>query len=471
MNSLYKFLFLFIALGLSSCGDEFLELAPSNSLPVDQAVVTVADMETALMGAYSQMQNSDWYGRYFVLVPDVMSDDVKQNAQANRAKDWAEYIGNVNDGHSIPEEIWTEVYEGINRANLVINANVDVPSLVQEDANQFLGEARAIRALAHFDLVRIYAQHYSFSSGGSHAGVPIVTSFDQDAEPTRNTVNEVYDAVIADLNAAIGLMTQDRGRGFFSSDAAKALLARVYLYKEDWTNAESTASQVIESGSFSLTAGDSYIDQWNLTGFSPDAILDVIQTEQDNMGANALGGMYNVTGYGDYLPSLDLVNLIDENDVRSQLFAFDETLGGGDLGDLRVAKYPSNVGENNTPVLRLSETYLIRAEARARLGNEAGAIEDLMTIRRRAWVDAPDVTASGQALLDEIELEKRIELMYEGHRLWELTRRQKGVIRNDCTAPGDACQINYPNDRFILPIPIQEIFANPNMAQNPGFSS
>lgn len=467
MKVLYnRILIALLVFGLSACGEDFLELEPSDKLGVASAVQTVPDMETALIGAYSQMQNSDWYGRYFVLVPDVMSDDVKQNAQANRAKDWAEYIGNVNDGHAIPEEIWTEVYEGINRANLVINSEPEIPASLAADADQFRGEAFAIRAIAHFNLVNIYGQHYEFTAGASHLGVPIVTAFDQDAEPSRNTVAEVYDAVINDLNTAIMLMSQDRGRGFFSADAAKALLARVYLYQGDFANAEQFADEVIESGSFSLTSGDNYLAQWNEIGFSPDAILDVVQTVQDNFGANALGGMYNVTGYGDYLPSRDLMDLIDSMDIRKQLFTFDET-----LGDFRVAKYPSDNGEDNTPVLRLSEMYLIRAEARAINGNEAGAIEDLMAIRRRAWASAPDVTASGQELIDEILLEKRIELAYEGHRLWELMRNQQGVVRTDCTAPDGACSIAYPNDRFILPIPIQELAANPNITQNPGFTN
>ena len=145
-----------------------------------------------------------------------------------------------------------------------------------------------------------------------------------------------------------------------------------------------------------------------------------------------------------------------------------ETLGGV-FGNLRVDKFPSLVGADNTPVVRLAEMYMIRAEARARTGNEAGAIEDLMTIRSRAWASAPMVTATGQALLDEIEEEKRIELSYEGHRLWELMRMQRDVVRTDCTAPAEVCTITYPNDRFIIAIPDTELAANPNITQNAGY--
>ncbi len=455
---------LILMLSATSCGEELLDITPSTALPPDIAIQSVADMETVLLGVYSQMQNSDYYGRYFILVPDVMSDDVKQNASANRAKEWAEFNGNEID--FIAEEIWTEVYEVILRANTVINSGLEFPAAVKDLGDQLLGEAYAIRALAHFDIARIYAQTYNFSSGGSHPGVPIVTEFDPDAEPTRATVGEVYQAVLSDLDRSISLMNQSRGTGFFSRDAAVALQARIALYMSDFAKAESLASQVIDGGNFSLTSTEGYLDAWAANGSAPDVIFEVIMTESDNNGGDALGRMYINEGYGDYLPSLDLVNLIDSNDIRSQLFKFDETLAGV-YGTIRVNKFPNINGEDNTPVIRLSELYLIRAEARAMTGNEAGAIEDLMTIRQRAWPTAPAVTATGEALLDEIEREKRIELMFEGHRLWDLMRKGRSVMRTDCTAP--ICEINYPNERFILPIPQQELVANPNISQNPGY--
>jgi len=460
---------LLLLFGLSSCGDDFLDIDPTNALSPDN-LQTVDDLETLLLGTYSQLQDDDWYGRYFVLVPDIMSDDVKQNSQANRGKDWAEYVGTVNDIHNIPVDIWTELYEGIIRMNTIINADIEVPPAVQDDADQIVGEAYALRALTHFDLVRVFAQHYGFTNDNSHPGIPIVTEFDQDALPSRNTVAQVYDQIIADLNQAVSLLNQDEGRGRFSQPAAQALLARVLLYQSDWAKAEEEATKVINSSITSLTPTDAYVAQWYDIGFSPDAILDVVQTQQDNIGSDALGGMYNVTGYGDYLPSQDVVSLMNENDIRLELFEEDPALPDP-FGPLRMAKYRSDQGFDNTPVLRLAEQYMIRAEARAMQDDEAGAIEDLMTIRRRAWPDAPDVTATGQELLDEIEKEKRIELMFEGHRLWELMRKERGVFREDCTAPADAnaCEIPYPDNRFILPIPIQELNVNPNIAQNPGY--
>ena len=465
MKKIKIFFLSILVLSVVSCGEDFLEIEPSDSLSVDTAIESIDDMRAVLLGAYSQLQNSDYYGRYFVLVPDVMSDDVKQNSSANRAKEWAEYSGNPLD--FISEEIWTEIYEAINRLNTVINAELDLPSEVQADADQLVGEALALRGLAHFDVARIYAQHYGFTADASHPGVPIVTMFDETAEPARNTVGEVYSAVIADLEAGIAKMNDNRGTEFMSAIAAKAILARVYFYQEDYGRAKDLATEVINSDETSLTATDGYLDAWAGTGSAPDAIFEVVMTEADNNGSDALGRMYINEGYGDYLPSDDLRLIIDMNDLRSQLYKPDSTLGGGLFGWDRVNKFPSTVGEDNTPVIRLAEVYLIRAESRARTSDEDGAIEDLMAIRKRAWPDAADVDLSGQALIDEIIKERRIELAFEGHRLWDLMRLKRNVIRTDCSAP--ICEINYPNPRFILPIPAQEIDANPNVSQNDGY--
>lgn len=448
-----------------SCSENFLELSPSGALPESEAIQTLSDMETLLLGAYSQLQNSDYYGRYFVLVPDVMADDVKQNSSANRAKEWAEYSG--TDLDFISEEIWTEVYEAINRFNTIINAEVDLPPEVSDEADQIIGEAMALRGLAHFDICRIYAQHFGFTAGASHPGIPIITEFNETAEPARATVAEVYAAVISDLEAGISKMNINAdGPGRMTKTAAQALLARVYFYMENYSQAESMATTVINAAG-PLLPTESFLDAWAGTGTKPDALFEVIMTDVDNNGSDALGRMYINEGYGDYLPSDDLRLIINPEDLRSRLFKPDSTLGGGIFGWDRMNKFPSLIGADNTPVIRLTEVMLIRAEARARNNNEDGAIEDLMTVRRRAWPSAPDVSLSGNDLMEEIIKERRIELAYEGNRLWDLMRLKRDVVRTNCTAP--ICTITYPNDRFILPIPAQELDANSAMVQNAGY--
>ena len=118
-------------------------------------------------------------------------------------------------------------------------------------------------------------------------------------------------------------------------------------------------------------------------------------------------------------------------------------------------------------MIRLSEVYLNRAEAHARSGNDAGAQADLNLIRQRALATAPDVTLTGSDLLDEILIERRRELCYEGHRLFDITRHKQGVVRVDNT--GDTANYSYPGNYFIFPIPQPEMDLNPNITQNPGY--
>ncbi|MEM9299850.1 MAG: RagB/SusD family nutrient uptake outer membrane protein [Bacteroidota bacterium] len=470
MKLIYKSLIILTLVVISSCSEDFLELTPQQSISNDDFLKTFDDFQSAILGGYDQMQNSDWYGRYMILVPDVMGEDVKQNASANRAKEWAEYSGAPVD--FIPEEFWAEIYEGINIANSMINAEFEPPTSLTEEFNQILGEAYALRALAYFDLVRLFAQHYTFTSDASHLGVPIVLEFDVESKPARNTVAEVYSQIIDDFNQAISLMSIDPANaGYFSSEAAQALLSRVYLYMEDFGQAESLATAVISTGKFSLVSAADYPMQF-FNGNSPEAILEINFNLADNPGADHIGGMYKESGYGDYLPSEDLLNLIPDGDVRSTLFRIDTTSIGGIYGNLRVDKYPSegaDIATDNVPVIRLSEVYLIRAEARAKSSDDAGAQADLNLIRQRALPTAPDVTATGADLITEILNERRIELAFEGHSIFDVTRNELDVVRDDCTAPANACSISYPNDRFILAIPIEETDVNPNMIQNDSY--
>jgi hypothetical protein len=238
----------------------------------------------------------------------------------------------------------------------------------------------------------------------------------------------------------------------------------------DYAQAENYASLVINSGNYSLVSNADYVNQF-LDGNSSEAIFEIIFDLVDNPGSDHLGGMYKASGYGDYLPATDLLDIIPADDVRNEMFAADEGLSGA-FGSLRVNKFPSEgsvIGTDNIPVIRLSEVYLNRAEARANSSNDTGAQEDLNMIKQRGWADAPAVTATGDALVTEILNERRIELSFEGHRIHDVSRNKLDVVRVDCTSP--VCGITYPSARFILPIPIEETDVNPNIAQNPEYGT
>lgn len=456
-----------------SCSEDFLELTPQQSVANEDAITNLNDYYSSIAGVYNDLSSANYYGRYFVLVPDVMSDDVKQNSQANRVVEYAEYVANVSDGTAL--NMWTLMYRAINSANAIINAEVVVPAGVKDQQDHIIGEAYALRGLIYFDLVRLFAHHYSFTAGGTHLGVPIVTNFDAQAKPTRNTVREVYDQVINDMEMAIGLMgpSHSGDANKLSNTAVRALLARVHLYEENWTDAETRATEAISAGGYSLESNANYMNVWGDN--SSESLFEVSMTEADNRGSDALGRMYIVEGYGDYLPSDDVVNLYDPTDVRMGVFKADPLLSGA-YAPFRMDKYPDVQGWDNTKVIRLAEVYLIRAEARAEIGtNEAGARTDLDMVHQRGLATAPPNGDTGQALKDAIALERRMELCFEGQRLWDLRRKKQDITRTACTA--NVCSIPYSSNgadqslsnRTILPIPQSEMDANTNIEPNPGY--
>jgi len=451
----------------SACTDLVLE--PHASVSNDAYFSTVSDFEAAIIGAYDILSSAAYYGRSIHLMSDIMGNDVKQSGSANRYQEFADFEGQVVTGHGYETGLWTNGYIAINRVNMLLAAadGFEAPSALASDFNQLQGEAYAIRGLAHFDLVRMYGQHYTFTADASHPGVPIVLESDINSLPARNTVAEVYAQVISDLNTGISMMTETRDGAFMmSKEAAQAILSRVYLYMEDWSNAEAMATAVINSGKYALLPPGALIDIF-ATGGTSEAIFEMQMTVDDRRGSDSLGGMYRASGYGDYLPSRGLLDLMDPADIRQGWYREDPLLTGL-YGTRRVDKWPSTDNTDNVPIIRLAEMYLNRAEARAEMGQSAGAQADLNLIRQRGLATAPDVTATGQALLDEIALERRFELGFEGHSIHDLMRHKLGVTRiTDVT--GDVANMPYPCNFCILPIPQPETDVNTNITQNAGY--
>ncbi len=464
----YKVISLLILLNfLVSCSDSFLELTPQQSVPDTEALTNLEDFESSITGVYNLLSGSEYYGRYMILIPDVLADDVKQNAQANRIEDYAEHIQRVSDPDA--SRLWTTMYKAINALNTIINSDVEVAEVNRTKQNHIIGEALALRGLVYFDLVRMFAQHYTFTPDASHLGVPLVLNFSPEDEPSRNTVGEVYDQVISDMTTSLTLMSDNsrtNNSNTLSKIAVKALLARVYLNSENWNSAEAMATDVIDANNYSLIPNDKYYELWT-TDNSSESIFEISMTEVDNVGGQGIAGLYSQKVFGDYLPSNDVVKLYEPGDARLATFAEDDKLNG-EFAPFRMIKYPDINGFDNVKVIRLAEIYLIRAEARANIGtNIEGAQADYNVVHQRANADAADITATGLALKEAIFLERRLELAFEGQRLWDLMRMKMDIVRTQCTA--EICLIPYGSDTVILPIPQNETDANPNIEQNPGY--
>jgi len=455
--------------GAVSCSKDFIDLDNPQSLPLEGTIKDLNSLTNASNGVYSYFQEVDYYNRTFILFPDLVSDNAfisRRNVGFYLNYDNAALSSNDNNALGA----WAAMYRVISNANLAIAAGeaLTVSADQQASVNQVIGEMYAARALAHFDLVRLFAQPYTFTAGASHPGVPIVTTPQKEiAFPARNTVKEVYDQVIADFTKALTLLNVAKKGGYFTPDAAKALLSKVYLYKEDWASAENLASQVIASGNHNLLTNAQYVGSWG-EDFSPESIFEIENAPTDRAAVNGIGFFYEQTAYGDALATKDLYDTYAATDVRKQLIEEGVRENAEDPAYI-VHKYPKGLTtqDDNIKVIRLSEVYLIRAEALAsQPGKEVQALADLNTIIKRADPMALAVTVTGQALIDRIILERRKELAFEGNRLFDLTRRKMDVplIQSDKTTV-----IPYGASRLILPIPLSEKNANPDIQQNEGY--
>jgi starch-binding outer membrane protein, SusD/RagB family len=455
---------LILLLAVSSCKEKFLELNPPTSLTPGQALGTEADLLVALRGAYAGLRGVDFYGRTIPILGDVMADNAYQHSlNTNRYTLYNNYSYNVTDGNVLG--FWTTAYTVILRANNIISSSVAATANV----DQYKGEAYAIRALCYFTLVRNMAKPYT--DDPASLGVPIITSYNAELKPARNKVSEVYALIIADLNSAYTLMTKYTNSSQFSKYAAKALQAKVYLTMGDKTNAKTAALDVINNGGFTSLTTVNHAAYWASSIVRTDKLETLFEVSSDavgNLAFDALSYLYSQAGnYGDMVCSDELYALYEAGDSRRALYpVVPRPVGGATV--VSVAKFPVISGDySDTKVLRLSEMYLIAAEA-SLPANEADALTHVNYITSRRGATA--IASTGAPLFEDIIKERRKELAFEGDRYMDLMRLKREVVRST-NYPAAARNVLYTNFRRIFPIPQTEMDANANIRtqQNPGW--
>jgi len=456
----------------TSC-EEVLELEPEQSLPTEEALSNLNGLETAMRGAYSAMRSLGYYGRNFYVIPEAASDNILIVLNnSGRFLDENRFLLNAN---STQTGFWNVAYNIIARVNNVL-VNIDNIDDTQADQrNNLLVQAHFIRGLVYFDLARTFSQPWS-KGEGSQLGVPIVLQTEI-SNPPRNSLAEVYERAIADLNLSIEAWDAISNRNaswpapFFASKiAAQALLSRVYLYQQNYVEAERMATAVLNSG-YQLVARGSYVSYWNNEVFTDPGINRLIEDiflvrrlQEESLGADDLGLIYMDEGFGDLRPTEDILDLYSSNDVRRQLI---RTI----RGDEYIYKFPGRSGFpglTSTRVLRLSEIVLNRAEARAQLGDFSGAVSDMNRIRVRAGLN--NITPPQEEVLEQVYLERRRELAFEGHRYYDIFRTGRDLERIECNLPsGINCTVPFSSHLTAFPIPQGELNANPNMRQTEGY--
>lgn len=401
----------------TACSDR-LEFVPrDNQLLVDEALQTKEDYQALLNSCYDVLANT-FNGRSQKL-SFVMGDNA---ARPNANDDLLEaYNFNTLIFNGTIDDYFKQPYIAIRRTNALLaeltpEASAEL-GFSEEEADLLLNEARFIRALCYFDLVRKFGHPWGFTADNSHLGVVLRTTPTADILP-RATVGEVYQFLIDELTSvADGLPAQSAA--YANKYAAHALLAKIYFYQNDFTNAEQQASLVINSGQYALDLDDRYSGT-----ISSESIFAIVSTDIDRRSGE-LQGLFNTAGQPALSVSAETYNLIssEDSDTRNQFMV---PINEGQENEL-FGYNRFNASFFTIPVLHLTDMLLIRAESIAELnGDLSTARADINAIKERAYGGNLDkLLASGASratIIAEARLERRLETIGEGERIFDIKR-------------------------------------------------
>jgi hypothetical protein len=465
----YTYLFILLAAGsiLGSCSKSFVTKNPTDALPIGEALDTVTVLASDLNACYAELRKTDQYGRDFPVIGDLMADNTFLESD-NTGRYIVQYGYDVPITDAVTDSMWANSYNGILLCNQIIDANVTGGATI-------VSQAYAIRALLYFKLVTIWGTNYTADS--SAMGVPLVLHYNPTFLPTRASVGTIYTQIVNDLQASLGSSPPAYSNAeTLSQYSIEGILAKVYLYMGDYTDALKYATDVINNGNFTLVTAPNYLAFWDNSGIQSNMVEVMFEIDFDAVNNNDydnLGGIY-INGYQDLYCSSQLAQLYSPTDVRGQLLIWGVTKGGDSA--YLVNKYPNAEASDpdNPKVLRLSEVYLIGAEAAARTGNTTLAWTLLDSIAQTRDPQYAGYTQVADSLIPDITQERRKELAFEGDRLYDMNRL--GLAINRASNPGSAAQGNglsipYPDYRRIAPIPESELLRNPSIVseQNPGY--
>jgi len=473
-NTIKILLLVFGTMFFSSCESE-LEQLPNNSVTPGSYYTNLEEFEAATRGVYAGFLSGAYYGGSFLSRPDIMTDNViiaQEGRLSNR---------NFFEWRHAPNLAWGFMrapYIIINRSNLILE-NLDNLS-AGADRNNIEGEARATRALALFDLARVFSQIPTQSASASQSlGMPIITVTDPTIQIPRPTVEATYTYIIDELEAAKNLVNTNNGSGRFNKDAVNALLSRAYLYNGDDLGAINAANDVTASVSSRSTFSGIWTDS------NEDGVILKINQDRilDGVG---IGIEWSQSANGNVVPeyvmAFDLFNLYDNTDIRKSAYTLIQSDASGNFYNT-IIKMFGEAGQNNgvvdAKVIRAAEVFLNKAEAHANRGEFADALAALDMVRSNRYSGFTSPGETGAALVDAIRLERRLELFAEGHRLFDLKRWNEPVVRNTTNGeffdgtgtPIPAAFANFAagDTQFQLPIPQSEINIYPDFQQNPGY--
>lgn len=482
----------------TSCKKDYLNTQPTDQISEADAFTSIANARAALNGIYRGLylqyagQAQDGHPDIMISM-DFMGEDIVHFAEGTsyfRAS--YRWVDHRSEASALNEWVYRFYYQMIANANMIIS-NIDAVPGGESEKKDIKGQALALRAWCHFNLVQLWGVRYDMATKpNTQPGVPIVLTNSTDPLP-RATVEENYTQINADLNEAISNLTGVSARinkTYINTSVAKGFKARVALTMQDWAAAARYASEVKDG---TLMSNNDY-----LSGFNNLSNLEWM------WGANQLPDQ--LPSFGSFFaymsgnfnsahtrPNPKLINsklhaLITATDIRKKLWWDGTTADLVNFGVMNAASgkpEPSarnvrlmhrkfmvkdlNVSAGDIPFMRLAEMYLIEAEAKARDGQFAAAADVLFTLAKNRDPNYVRSTKTGQALLDDILIQRRIELWGEGFRFLDLKRTNSALDRTGTgatTTLATVLAIPAGDKRWQFLIPRREIQTNPAILQN-----
>lgn len=468
---IYIFIFLFSLFGFVSC-NSFLEVDVIGKNDTNTFFSDLDGLRAALPGAYRVTYN--FYDNEFIKYGDVAGNMVRMsNISGGNMIEQYNFTSDPSQETSAVGYLWKRGYIVMSNVNNIIEYAPALKSAYPHNSTEIdniCAQAYFLRALMHFNLMLCYSQPRNYTKDASHLGIPVMTKNPSANNPViRSTVKQTYDRVIDDLNLALDNFDTNYtfNPHYASPLACKALLARVYLYMENWEQAEKLATEVINLKG--LTPYDKYVSMYSQNYIGEEAIF--------RLSTYDVGKQTSVFyKYGSALafPADTLYSLFtDSRDIRKDLLYYRPETKTGKVNMKFFLKDTSDPKKGTDLfVLRSSEMYLIRAESYMQRDLLIEAIADVKTLEARALGVSPsEVTLNYSSKEDVdklIEIERIKELSFEGHRFFDIARQNKDVIREKATN-SSVRHLVYPDYRFALPIPLVEKEANPEIQQNEGY--
>lgn len=449
---------------------------------IKDPIKTVEQLKAASVGTYSLMVGSTYYGRDMIIFSEARSPYMYSTGASGRFNTVSGF--NILPTHSYSSDTWERIYKVILNANLILEAEVDKDNT---EVMYYLGQAYIIRALAHYDLLRLYGQQYLEGQTGLALGIPYIVTFaDVDADVKRESVDQNRTNIYADLDLGIKTMKQAVDKGFkeptnrirINLATAYGLKSRITLFfstffKQDLEKViTSVESSLLYATNSNVVSRSSFLDSYKSEEAQPNSLFELAQLGNDNLGTNSLFHIYNTNpGYGDlvwngaskttFFPEKE--NDLIVQDIRSEIVQKDAR------GTFRnIGKYVSRT--SNVKLMRYEELLLIYAEATA-LGatnsDQTKALTYLNSIvsNRVLLIDPKIVNHAGipkkyeSLTLENVRKERTLELMFEGFGFEDAIRAHKPISnpqsKNNPKLTNGAA--NFGDALLAFPIPQSEI--------------